>query len=124
MYPAAVTDHQGKPLSGSHRYRIRFPKDGLPPVDAFWSITADDSKTAQLTENELRRYAIGDRTPGLIRGSDGTLDIILASTAPPEGSSNWLPVPAGAFHLVTRLYLPHAEALDGRYQLPLVERLD
>lgn len=124
IYPAAVTDHQGKPLSGAHRYRIRFPKGGLPPVDAFWSITAYDSKTAQLTENELRRYAIGDRTPGLLRGSDGSLDIILAATRPPEGSSNWLPVPPGAFHLVSRLYLPRAEALNGQYRLPPVERLD
>ena len=124
IYPAAVTDNTGAMLSGAHRYRIRFAAGKLPPVDAFWSITAYDSRTGQLTENALRRYAIGDRTKGLKRGRDGSLDIILSASRPPEGTSNWLPVPAGAFHIVTRLYLPRAEALDGRYVLPPVERVE
>lgn len=124
LYPAAVTDNQGAFLNGKNTYRIRFPKGGLPPVDAFWSITAYDMKTVQLTENALQRYAIGDRTPGLRFGKDGSLDIILSSRQPKDGARNWLPVPEGAFHLVTRLYLPRPEALDGRYALPVVERLD
>ncbi|MEY4722430.1 MAG: hypothetical protein RIQ46_2155 [Pseudomonadota bacterium] len=124
IYPAAVTDSTGAALSGERRYRIRFAKGSEPPVDAFWSITAYDSRTGQLTENGLRRYAIGDRTKGLKRGRDGSLDIILSATRPPQGASNWLPVPPGAFHVVTRLYLPRAEALDGRYALPPVERVE
>ena len=43
---------------------------------------------------------------------------------PPQGTSNWLPVPVGAFHVVTRLYLPRREALEGHYVLPAVERID
>ena len=103
---------------------LHFAKGALPPVDAFWSITAYDSRTAQLTENPLHRYAIGDRTRGLRFGADGSLDVILAATRPPQGTSNWLPVPVGAFHVVTRLYLPRREALEGRYVLPAVERID
>lgn len=124
IYPAAIMDSSGAWLSGEHRYRMFFAQGTLPPVDAFWSVTAYNSQTGQLTENPLRRYAIGDRTSGLIFGADGSLEFILAATSPPEGESNWLPIPSGPFHLVTRLYLPHAEALDGRYALPPVERIE
>jgi len=123
IYPAAIADSSGAMLNGAHRYRIRFGADAMPPVDAFWSMTAYDSKTAQLTENPLRRYAIGDRTKGLRYGEDGSLEIVLSALPPPEGTHNWLPVPTGAFHLVTRMYLPRSEALDGRYALPPVERI-
>lgn len=124
IYPAAIMDDTGAMLTGTHRYRIRFGKGALPPVRAFWSITAYDSRTAQLTENALHRYAIGDRTRGVRLGPDGSLTIVLSATRPPEGASNWLPVPPGPFHIVTRLYLPAPEALDGRYVLPKVERID
>lgn len=124
IYPAAIMDSSGGYLTGAHRYRIHFAPGALPPVDAFWSITAYDSRTAQLTENPLRRYAIGDRTRGLAFGADGSLDIVLAADPPPGGTSNWLPVPAGPYHIVTRMYLPRAEALDGRYVLPPIDRVD
>ena len=124
IYPASISDDRGEMLSGERRYRIHFNADGMPPVGAFWSITAYDMQTAQLTENPLGRYAIGDRTPGLVYGADGSLDITLSAAPPAEGTSNWLPIPAGAFHVVTRLYLPAAEATDGRYVLPVIERID
>lgn len=123
IYPAAVMDNSGAHLNGEHRYRVHFAKNQLPPVDAFWSLTAYDSKTGQLTENAIRRYAIGDRTKGLKYGKDGSLDIIMSATRPRSGAGNWLPTSSGAFHVVTRLYLPRPEALDGRYALPIIEQL-
>lgn len=123
IYPVAITDSTGAMLNSAHQYRIRFAKGGLPPVGAFWSITAYDMKSL-LTENPIHRYAIGDRTKGLRYGKDGSLEIVMSVTRPRSGSSNWLPVPSGPFHLVTRLYLPRSEALDGRYTLPAVERVD
>ena len=124
IYPAAIADKDGAMLNGANRYRIHFAPGGLPPVSGFWSITAYDAKTSQLVENAIRRYAIGDRTRGLVYGKDGSLDIILSSTRPREGASNWLPVPPGPFHVVTRLYLPGSDALTGKYVLPPVERLE
>jgi hypothetical protein len=123
IYPAAVTDERGDFLSGGHRYRIRFAPGGLPPVNAFWSITAYDSNS-QLTANPINRYTIGDRTPGLVYDPDGGLTLLLSSREPDAGASNWLPVPSGPFHLVTRLYLPKEEALSGEYALPPVKRVD
>jgi hypothetical protein len=123
IYPASISDSAGEPLSGDRSYHIRFEPGGLPPCDAFWSITAYDMMTSQLTENGLRRYAIGDRTPGLAYGADGSLDIWLSASEPAQGTSNWLPLPTGRFHVVTRIYLPAPEALDGRYVLPPIERV-
>lgn len=124
IYPAAIMDNQGQWLNGSKRYRIRFSKGQLPPVDGFWSITAYTAQGVQLSENPIHRYNIGDRTKGLKFAADGSLTITLSTARPHEGTANWLPVPAGGFTLVTRLYLPHAEALDGHYVLPPVERID
>ena len=124
IYPAAIQDNQGEMLDGKRAYRIRFAKGALPPVDAFWSLTAYDRATSQLIENPLHRYTIGDRTRGLKYGRDGSLTLYLSHTRPPQGTSNWLPVPPGAFHAVMRLYLPKADALEGRYRLPAIERID
>ncbi|MDT0576025.1 DUF1214 domain-containing protein [Croceicoccus sp. F390] len=123
IYPAAIMDSTGQMLDGSNTYRIRFAKGQTPPVDAFWSMTPYDRTTLQLTENPLQRYSIGNRTQGLRTNADGSLDIVLSHTAPAQGTANWLPTPAGGYHLVTRMYLPRAEALDGRYVLPVIERL-
>lgn len=124
IYPAAITDDRGEPLRGDRRYRIRFARGGLPPVDAFWSLTAYDRATSQLVANPLKRYTIGDRTRGLKFGKDGSLTLYLSAARPPEGTSNWLPVPSSPYHVVMRLYLPRAAALDGSYTLPPIERID
>ncbi|MFM5948056.1 MAG: DUF1254 domain-containing protein [Novosphingobium sp.] len=124
IYPASITDSLGEALRGDRRYRIRFAKGQLPPVDAFWSLTAYDRTTSQLVENPLRRYNIGDRTKGLRYDKDGGLTLYLSGSRPPQGSSNWLPVPIGTFHVVMRLYLPRKQALDGSYLLPEIERID
>lgn len=124
IYPAAITDDRGEMLDGQRLYRIRFPKGQLPPVDAFWSLTAYDRASSQLVANGLKRYTIGDRTRGLRYEPDGSLSLYLSSTRPPAGAANWLPVPPSAFHVVMRLYLPRQAALDGSYALPPIERIE
>ncbi|WP_374527062.1 DUF1254 domain-containing protein [Novosphingobium sp.] len=124
IYPAAITDNRGETLNGERQYRIRFAKGALPPVDAFWSITAYDRATSQLVENPIHRYNIGDRTKGLKYDKDGSLTLYLSATKPKQGASNWLPVPPGTFHVVIRMYLPRPQVLDGQYELPAIERLE
>lgn len=124
IYPAAIADSTGAPLTGQHRYRIRFARGALPPVDAFWSISVYDRDTLHFVENPIHRYTFGDRTRGARLGRDGSLEIVLSASRPREGMSNWLPIPPGPTMLVTRMYLPRPEALDGRYTLPPVVRID
>ena len=73
-------------------------------------------------DNPLHRYSIGDRTPGLRRNSDGSLDLLIRHDPPGDaGESNWLPAPAGSFALILRAYLPRPPLLDGAYAPPPLE---
>jgi len=123
-YPNTRVDDQGRPLNGGHRYRLHFARGELPPVNAFWSITAYGADDF-LIDNPVHRYAIGDRDP-LVFNPDGSLDLYVQAH-PPEGDrhNNWLPVKAGApFLLNARLYWPKPAALDGSWGMPALERLD
>ena len=72
IYPHANVDADGKPLTGTNRYTIRFPQGPTPtPVRAFWSITMYNSKQF-FVDNPLDRYAIGDRDK-LKFNDDGSL---------------------------------------------------
>jgi hypothetical protein len=121
IYPFAFVDRSLRPLSGRHRYVLHFTAGQLPPVGAFWSLTMYD-KSLFLVPNALDRYAVGDRTAGLRRGRDGSLDILLQH-APPRNRSNWLPAPAGAFVLALRLYQPKPSVMAGRWPLPTITRV-
>jgi hypothetical protein len=125
LYPMSRTDADGQPLHGGHGYRLRFAPGQLPPVNAFWSLTMYDAGDCMLVPNAIDRYAIGDRTPGLVPDADGglTLHISQREPAEPDARANWLPAPAGGFYLCLRAYLPKPEMVDGRYQLPAVERV-
>ena len=118
----ASSDREGAPLDASHGgYLVRFAATDLPPVEAFWSITLYDRTTEGLVENELRRYAIGDRTPDLTFGDDGSLEIRIQATPPANGrAANWLPAPGGPFFLTLRAYQPRARMLRGEWTPPAV----
>ncbi|MCW3003791.1 MAG: hypothetical protein JWQ20_3089 [Conexibacter sp.] len=118
-YPTSYSDRRGRPLDGRHRYTITFPKGKLPPVRAFWSLTMYQ-RDNYLYDNEIDRYAVGDRDRGLRRNADGSLTIFVQHAKPrgAKARANWLPAPAGSFHLILRLYLPKRSALDGTYRIP------
>jgi len=118
-YPTSYSDSRGRPLDGKHNYTITFPKGQLPPVRAFWSLTMYQSDNS-LYDNEVDRYAVGDRDKGLRRNADGSLTILVQHAKPSSAKAraNWLPAPAEAFHLILRLYLPRQSALNGSYTIP------
>ena len=122
LYPNARVDGAGEPLDGDRRYRLHFARGALPPVRAFWSVTAygpDDF----LIPNPIDRHALGDRDR-LTVNADGSLDIAIQASAPTDPRANWLPVRAGqAFTLNARLYWPEPAALDGRWGMPAIERV-
>lgn len=124
IYPVCVHDADGKPLTGEQKYVIRFAKNELPPVGAFWSITMYDADGFQVA-NEINRFAIGDRDK-LQYNEDGSLEIYIQHEAPSKKQiSNWLPSPAkGVLGVTMRLYAPRPEALDGRWTPPAVRRVD
>jgi len=121
VYPLAVDDVGGRPLSGHHRYTIRFRRGQLPPANAFWSVTIY-GKDRYLVPNPIDRYAIGDRTKGLHRGRDGSLTIYVQHGRPSGAArANWLPAPSGSFRLAMRIYEPRRSVLTGRWLPPPVQ---
>jgi hypothetical protein len=128
MYMRAVTADGAVHFDSSQRYRLRFAADKLPPVQAFWSLTLYEATAegqAFFTPNPINRHAIGARTPGLVKGADGSLEILMQRDDPGEGRrANWLPLPAAMpFTTVLRAYLPQDDLLQGVYRLPAMERL-
>lgn len=118
MYWWTNRDGAGHTLSGRHHYFVRFPPGGLPPNDAFWSLTMGDTRN-RFVANRIDRYSVSDRS-GLVPSADGSVDIYIQNAAPAGHESNWLPAPTGDFLLWLRVYVPGRAILDGRYEVPPV----
>jgi hypothetical protein len=116
MYWTTRKDGAGHKLNGRHAYIMHFAADGLPPNDAFWSLTMGDANN-RFVANPINRYSVSDRS-GLVPEADGSVDIYIQNTAPTGHESNWLPAPAGQFILWLRVYVPGAAVLDGTYRVP------
>jgi hypothetical protein len=127
LYPLAKLDADGKPLDGSTgNYTLTFPPDGLPPVNAFWSVTMYDGKTQLLIENPINRYLINSpMLPDLKTSEDGSLTLYIQKDEPtdPAQKANWLPAPDGPIYMVMRLYWPKQTALDGTWSPPAVTKV-
>ena len=109
MYPLTRVTGSGETLDGSkHNYTLTFAKDGLPPVNAFWSVTMYDGKAQLLIDNPINRYLINSpMLPGMKKNADGSLTLYIQKDSPGKGKeSNWLPAPNGSIYLVMRLYWP------------------
>lgn len=118
MYWWTNSDSSGHALFGANDYVIHFPAGGLPPNQAFWSITMGDARN-RFVENSLNRYSVSDRT-GLAPDPDGSVDIYIKKAAPVGHESNWLPAPSGNFILWLRVYIPGEAILNGQYNVPPV----
>jgi hypothetical protein len=105
-------------LSGEYNYVLHFPPGGLPPVEAFWSLTMADAKE-RFVGNPINRYCVSSQS-GLAPNADGSVDIYLQNAAPAGHESNWLPAPTGKFRLWLRAYMPGAAILDGTFTVPPV----
>jgi len=112
MYFHTYHDGKGEMLNGREAYTMHFPAGYLPPVKAFWSLTAY-MNDYNLVENDIQRYSLGDRTQGLKYNADGSLTLNIQSTPPEGGHSNWLPTPDGdLFRLNFRMYMPEPVMKD------------
>jgi len=118
MYWTTSGDGAGHVLDGQRNYFMHFPPCGLPPNDAFWSLTMGDAKN-RFVANPIDRYSVSDRS-GLVPNADGSVDLYIQNAAPAGHETNWLPAPTGKFILWLRVYMPGAAILDGEYNVPPV----
>jgi hypothetical protein len=122
VYPSLSVDSEGRPLDGNSRYVLHFDKGKLPPVDAFWSVTAYDTE-GYFIPNALKRLALGDRDK-LVTSADDSLNLYIQSDSPGvDMEANWLPVAKAPFTLLMRLYSPKTEVLDGSWTPPALQRV-
>lgn len=119
VYLVNFDDSEGAKLSRQGRYELRFAGKNLPPVDAFWSLTAY-TQDMNLIPNDAQRYSVGDRTPGLIRDPDGGVTIYLQPKTPGDGRApNWLPTSAAhPWFVILRMYRPRKSVIDATWKCP------
>jgi hypothetical protein len=123
IYLNLETDPSGRPLDGTRRWKLV-----VPPLQArgFWSLSMyekDADGRLFFTDNPLKRYSIGDRTAGVQRQPDGTIEVLLQHDAPAD-QRNWLPAPTGAHAITLRAYLPSDALRRGEAPLPRLVAAD
>jgi hypothetical protein len=125
IYPSYYVDADGQKLDGAHRYTLRFAPGQLPPVKAFWSLTMYELPASLLVDNPLDRYLLNSpMLPQFNRDADGGITFYIQHETPGANKeANWLPSSEGPFSTVMRLYWPKAEALDGTWELPQMQRV-
>jgi hypothetical protein len=122
VYPTAFVDGDGQPLTGGNRYVLHFDRGGLPPVNAFWSLTVYDAESF-LAANPINRYNIAGWMP-LKYNPDGSLDVYVQHDSPGQPKeSNWLPTPEGPFSVTLRMYWPKEAVLDGSWKPPAIQKV-
>jgi hypothetical protein len=126
MYFQSTKDETGAPLSGANKYVWRVPAAGIP-TNSFWSLTmyqAEPDGRYFLVKNTINRFSIGDRTRGLVKNADGSIDIMIQRDQPTgEKAANWLPAAAGPMRMSLRTYLPKPELLSRTWKVPPVKRV-
>jgi hypothetical protein len=118
VYLNLENDPSGQPLDGSRRWKLI-----VPPLQAkgFWSLSMYEKDTDGrlfFADNSIKRYSIGDRTAGVKRGADGTIEVLLQHEPPAGDASNWLPTPKGVYAITLRAYLPSDAMRRGEAPLP------
>jgi hypothetical protein len=117
LWALTRADAEGRPLSGRHRYVLRFGPGVAPPVHGSWMLSAH-------APSEDHSISLGDMD-GLAVDGDGSLPIHIQHDRPARPRrSNWLPAPVGGFTLVLRLYWPCVEVMTRRWTPPAVTRVD
>jgi hypothetical protein len=123
VYPVSEKDADGKPYVGANRYTMTFPKDEMPPVKGFWSVTMYNAEYF-FVANPLKRYNLGQRNK-LTQNDDGSVTLYIQHESPgKDKESNWLPAPKDKFVLELRLYWPNEKGpsiLDGTWKPPAVK---
>jgi hypothetical protein len=125
-YYHVFKDANGNPLDGSNPrgYVLTFPRAQLPEATRFWSLTAYTPEAIELVPNLAHKYAVASYTPHLqFNSNDGSLSVYMAQQLPAGvPMANWLPIPAGAFNIMLRVYGPEESVEDNTYVPPGIFR--
>ena len=126
IYPTYYIDSDGEPLDASkHSYTLTFAKEQRPPVKSFSSLSMYDGQTRLFIHNSLERYLLNTpmKMQFILEDDESAIFYIQKDSPGREKEANWLPAPDGPFYMVLRLYGPEADALEGRWTPPPVQKM-
>jgi len=115
MYLVNGADAEGNLLKGENDYVLHVPADA--PVKQFWSVLCYDLNTAGFVKN-TSKAGVSSLDKGLIKNSDGSVDVYFGPNAPEGKEANWAPSVAGVdYFLLFRFYGPTENASNGSWKL-------
>ena len=128
VYGYTQNDGTGANLDGTKNYTLHFDppgnREGIPPVNGFWSLTIYDKDGKLVKNDEVSYNALGG---AMVQGhsacfnADGSMDIYVQPNRPSGGIAlcNWLPTPntPDKFIFFLRMYWPK-EAILHRLWVP------
>ncbi len=104
-YAGCFTDSKGEPLDGRKNYKIHLPPNA--PAKDFWSFTAYDNETRSMLQTDQPFPAVGSLTKGLIKNTDGSVDVYFGPKSPAGKENNWVQtIPGKGWNTLLRLYGP------------------
>ena len=122
IFITSSKDVDGEKYNGSrNKYILHLDKENIPPVSAYWSLSAYD-ENGLFIKNVINRFSVGSRNP-VKYNKDGSVDIYIQKDNPgKDRQSNWLPAGDRWFTLMLRCYLPKEEILEGKWKIPAVKK--
>ena len=120
-YLLAIADKDGHLLDGRTSYRLTVPAN--TPVKQYWSATVYDRATHALVR-DVSRPSRSSQSPGLLKESDGSVNVYFGPKAPAGKEPNWVPTNAnGKFEVLFRFYGPTKPLFDKTWKLPDIEEV-
>lgn len=128
VYPSTEVDSAGQKLTGANKYTLTFPKDAIPPVNGFWSITMYMIDQGWwFVPNQLNKFTVSMRDNPKFN-ADGSLTLYFQNESPgADKEANWLPAPKGPFLPLLRMYYPKENSpsiLNGSWKIPPVVKVN
>jgi len=121
-YLGAYYDADGNALMGGNNYKLNIGPN--PPAANFWSITVYDIENRLIIRNKIKRSDRSSRTEGLIKNSDGSVDLYFGPKAPEGKEVNWIQTNEGeSFFVYLRLYGPEKAYFDQTFPMNKIEKI-
>lgn len=121
-YLGSYYDANGDALMGGNNYKLRIGPN--PPAANFWSVTVYDIENRLIIRNDIERSDRSSRTEGLIKNTDGSVDLYFGPEAPEGKEVNWIQTNKGeSFFVYLRLYGPEQAYFDQTFPMNKIERI-
>lgn len=122
QYAVNFLDSKGNPFDGGHSYKLHLPPN--VPAKDFWSVTVYDSQTRSLLQNDQTFPTVGGDNKGLVRNSDGSVDVYFGPQSPSGKENNWIQtIPGKSWNTILRLYGPLQPWFDKTWRPSEIEEV-